>query len=354
MNDLLAINYRTYAKPGFSGGSTGEPLKFYSDYRSSSWRWAALHRDYEWCGYNLGDKQLILWGHFRDLKEYTTLQKFDDYIKRRKVLSSFDMTKESMVGYTEIINGYKPKIIKGYSSALYILATFLESMDIEIQKPAAIITSSEKLFKFQKEKIQLQFHCDVFDDYGNRETSLRAFECKEHSGYHISAENGIIEFMKGNEPVGDGEMGAFLLTDFNNYAMPLIRYEIGDAGIPMDEICPCGRGLPMIKSIEGRIVDIIITPSGRYLPGEFILAIIEYYGIDGIKEYQIIQKKKNLLLIYLVKDSNFKDEKLKIMINVIKQYTGEEMEIIIEFVESIEPSKSGKRRFTISETPLKI
>jgi len=355
LDDLVAINYKQDVMPGYSGGTTtGEPLKFYSDKRSSAWRWAALHRDYRWCGYDLGDKLVVLWGHFGDLKEHTTLQKFDDILKRRRLLSCFDMTNESMAEYIEFLRRFKPKIIKGYSSALYLLAEFMRHNKIEGVEPEAIITTADNLFKYQREIIKSQFCCEVFDDYGNRETSLRAFECKEHSGYHISIENGVLELIMDNEHVEDGEIGAFLITDFNNYTMPFIRYEIGDAGTLTNEICSCGRGLPMIRSIEGRIVDILTTPSGRYLPGEFLIAIFAYYEIEGVKNYQVIQKRKDKLLFKLVKTSNFMDEKLEIMINIIQQYTGDEMEIEIVFVDSIPPSKSGKRRFTISEVPIKF
>lgn len=351
---LIAINYKQNAIPSYTGGSTGEPLKFYMDKRSSACRGAAEYRNHRWCGYDLGDKLAVLWGHFRDLKEHTPFQRFDDILKRRRLLSCFDMTNETMAEYIEFLRRFKPRFIRGYSSALFLLAKFMEYNKNDDVKPAAIITTADKLFKYQREIIESQFCSEVFDEYGNRETSLRAFECKEHSGHHISVENGIIEFIKDNEQVGDGEIGFFLITDFTNYTMPFIRYEIGDAGILTDEICSCGRGLPMMRSIEGRTLDIITTPDGRYLPGEFPIAIFADYGIEGIKEYQIIQKRKDKLLFNLVKDEDFMDEKLETMINVIRQYTGDEMEIEVVFVDSIPLSKSGKRRVTISEVPIKF
>ncbi|MCK4735851.1 MAG: hypothetical protein KAT65_25580, partial [Methanophagales archaeon] len=125
-------------------------------------------------------------------------------------------------------------------------------------------------------------------------------------------------------------------------------------GVPSDEICSCGRGLPLLQSIKGRILDCIITPEGKYLTGEFFPAIFADYDIKGIKEFQIIQKRKDKLSIKLVKGNDFSDEDFSLYLNIIRKQVGEEMKIDIEFVESIPLTRSGKHRPTISEVEMDI
>jgi len=138
----------------------------------------------------------------------------------------------------------------------------MQKNGIDNIKPKAILTTADMLYDYKRKTIEHIFDCDVFDNYSGRDTTLQAAECSEHFGYHLSIENAVVEFVKENEDVYPGETGKIIITDLCNYAMPFIRYEIGDLGVPSDENCPCGRKLPIMKSVKGRILDTIIY-SGR-------------------------------------------------------------------------------------------
>jgi phenylacetate-CoA ligase len=349
--DLCARNYR---KEDFissaTGGSTGTPMNFFIDRKWKACNEGAAYRAWSWSGYEIGDKIAYLWGATQDIKNQNKIINRINYNMLRIIkFNTFKLTQENMQGYIKILRKYKPKAINSYASAAFNLSQYMESQYIEDIKPEAILTTADMLYDYKRKTIERVFGCDVYDYYSGRDTSLQAAECPEHTGYHLSIENAVVEFIKENETVTNGETGKIILTDLCNYAMPFIRYEIGDLGILSDENCPCGRKLPLMKSIKGRILDTIITPDGKMLTGEFFPAIFADYHIKGIEEYQIIQKKKDKLLIKIIKGKNFNNEEFDFFINIIKKNVGNQMKIEVNFVKKIEFTTSGKHRPVISK-----
>jgi len=350
-DELYARNYpKKDLIPNSTGGSTGTPMTFFVNRRWKTCNEAAAYRGWSWSGYELGDKMVHLWSAHQDLKDQNKIiTKIRNHTFRIIKLNTFDLTQENMQEYSKILRKFKPKAILSYASSAYIMSQYIEKSGIEDIRPEAIITTADTLFDYKRKTIERAFGCQVFDSYSGRDTSLQAIECHEHSGYHLSIENAVVEYLRDNEHVASGETGKIILTDLCNYAMPFIRYEIGDLGVPSDDKCPCGRTLPIMKSIKGRILDTIVTPEGKMLTGMFFIALFPDYHIKGIEEYQIIQKRKDKLLIKLVKGENFSDADLNLYVNIIKKNVGDQMEIEIQFVEKIEPTKSGKHRPVISE-----
>jgi len=356
LEDLTTKNHTTEElMPSATGGSTGEPMRFFIDKEWSTCNMAAAYREWSWSGYNLGDKMAYLWGAPQDLSNQAKLKGKIYYLIQRTIwFDAFNMTEKTLDEYVRILRKFKPKVINAYASAIYLMARYMEKRGIDDIRPKAILTTADMLFGYRREVIERVFGCEVFDYYSGRDTTLHAGECREHFGYHLAIENAVIEFIKDNEHVAPGELGKIIITDLSNYAMPFIRYEIGDLGVPSDEICPCGRSLPLLQSIKGRILDTIITPEGKYLTGEFFPAIFSDYDIKGIKEFQIIQKRKDKLLIKLVKGSDYSDEDFSLYLHIIRKHVGEEMKIDVEFVKSIQLTGSGKHRPTISEVDVDV
>ena len=108
-------------------------------------------------------------------------------------------------------------------------------------------------------QIEHAFQAECFDDYSTFEFHHVAYECPRHR-YHLAADNVAVEFVRDGRPARPGEEGEILLTGLTNNAMPLIRYAIGDVGVPGDEICPCGRGFPTMQLIQGRVDDFVVLP----------------------------------------------------------------------------------------------
>jgi len=348
--DLVARNYPERKMKLYStGGSTGEPLRFYVIKKQRSWETAAMLRSNKWCGYRLGDKISLIWGSPIDVSEAEKLNnKVINFFWRRLVLPATELSEEQMRVYAKKLVDFKPKILRGYASAIYLFSKFIEREGLRV-RPEAVITTAEMLFDHQRKEIKEILGCDVYDSYGSREVEEIASECGEHVGYHISAENVVLEFTKNGESVSSGEMGAILVTNLRNYAMPFIRYEIGDLGKPTDETCPCGKGLPLMKSIEGRITDIIVTPK------KFVSAIVleNIFGDLPIRQYQVIQETERKIAVKIVKGTGYSQKDSDFIVEKLNRYLGE-FQIDLQLVDSIPPSESGKRRVVISKVPIKF
>ena len=151
----------------------------------------------------------------------------------------------------------------------------------------------EALQDFQRDLFARVFQCECYSYYGAFETSAIACECPEHSGYHVAAENVIVEVVDvEGRPVAPGQEGRVLTTNLHNYGMPMIRYEIGDLAVTSDRQCPCGRGLPLLAAVNGRTADVLHTTDGRQGPGvslplnvrgsldEVVISCVNRVGVD--------------------------------------------------------------------------
>ena len=334
-----------------TGGSTGEPIHFWVSKLDRSYETAAMIRANCWCnGYDVGDRMALIWASPLDLSESRKFQRrMIDSFMRRSVLNAYQLSEEQMSSFARNIVDLNPKVIRGYASAVYLFACFVEHEGLMV-RPDAIITTAEMLLGRYRRKIEEIFECEVYDSYGSREAEEIASECSEHSGYHIAAENLILEFVKDGEHVASGETGEILVTNLRNYAMPFLRYKIGDLGEPSDEVCSCGRGLPLMKSVRGRITDIIVAPNGNYLS----VFDAPLSSMSQIEAYQIVQEKYDQLVVKIVRGRDYKEEDTEKIINVMKQYLGKDVNLSMNFVSSIPTSKSGKRKFVISKVPLEF
>jgi phenylacetate-CoA ligase len=234
------------------------------------------------------------------------------------------------------------------------MAKYLLENHINNVRPRAVITSAETLLDYMRKTIEEAFGCPVFDFYGSREIGSLAGECEEHSGYHISAENVVMEFVREGEPVATGEEGVILVTNLRNFGMPFIRYNMGDVGRASDEVCGCGRGLPLMSSIEGRVSQFMavydkrlrrVIPVSTAGPGVFSMALMHV----PLERYRIIQESLDRLVIKAVKGEGYSQRHTDFLVEHILKYLGDNITIEVEFVDSLPPLPSGKRSVFISK-----
>jgi phenylacetate-CoA ligase len=190
-----------------------------------------------------------------------------------------------------------------------------------------------------------------------------AFECKEHSGLHIITNNAYIEFVDDQgDHVSPGERGEIIVTGLCNHMMPLIRYRIGDLGIPSDERCPCGRSWPILRSIEGRVNDFLILPSGRRISWLHLYRFMYEGAADAdaclvhnpllISQFQLVQEHRDKIVFRVVKGTQYDPGIVDRMRNKIEAELakqGENLEVTVDVVEEIPPERTGKRRSFISK-----
>jgi phenylacetate-CoA ligase len=348
--ELIAANYpRARLHHNATGGSTGEPTTFYNDREDLDYRSAVVVRDYKWAGLKFGDTHAMLWGAAFDLSRYASLKgRLTNYLLNRHVLPAFDMSEARLELYAAELLRLKPRILTGYTSTLDLLARYATSKGIDL-RPAGlrgVVSSAEMLRPDQRTTIEQAFGCKVFDRYGSREVGCIAHECEEHH-LHVNSENLFVEVVQQGVPVPDGGFGELAITSLNNFGFPFIRYLIGDAGSLSGEACACQRGLPVLANLLGRVLDILVTPEGRFMPGEFFPHLFK--EVPGIQRFQVVQKTPDFLLIRVQPNQAYRQESMDYVLAKTRQFMGETVQIQFELVDELSSSPSGKLRSTVSE-----
>jgi len=346
-DSLIADNVeKSRLMPGRSGGSTGKPTHFYRTIVSGDYVTAATFRNAEWAKWRLGSKYVNISGSHYDHSRFKQFRAklLASYI-RRKDFTAINLSAEKARDYFSVIRRFKPIVLWGYASGVYALSKFAHNLGEDDITFDSIIVSSDILFDEQRKFIEETFRCNVFNLYGSREAHI-AGECERRKGFHIAAESVYIEVVdEHNQPI-IGKPGRILVTDLRNLGFPMIRYEIGDVATRTEKLCPCGRGLPLLESINGRIEDFIVTPSGGIVsPPAFTVPFSDVVNID---DYQIIQNKIDSVDVLLVKTSKFIEDDFDHLKYALQDMLGKDMSINFKFVNAIDRGVSGKRRVVIS------
>jgi phenylacetate-CoA ligase len=352
--DLIAENFsrlqarniaRFRHRPYATGGTSGRHLHFLNTQKTFDYHMAATFRGWRWMGWDFGEKYAHIWGASRDIREELKpkarlRQALTD---RRILIQALMFTEESLTRDLERLVKFQPRFIMSYPSALMIVVRAMKRRRLRL-KLDGVSTTSETLYSWQRETIETFFGCPVTDDYGGRESSIKAIQC-ERGRYHIAIENGVLETVRGTRPVS-GEMGKVLLTEFHNFAMPLIRYENTDVATLSGASCSCGRSLPLLDGIQGRVSDIFVTRDGRLIPAQFFMVVL--IDLPG-ESYQVIQETTDEILIKIVKGRDFDERKLESVRRELRRWLGDETRIEVDTVTEIPLTASGKRRYFFSK-----
>lgn len=333
-----------------TGGSTGVPVEILKDPHSVELVNATGMRVFRWAGWNMGDPVGMIWGNpptDRSVKERLR----DMLIGPDIYLDTMKLTDESMRAFVEEWRALKPTLLRGHSHSIYIFASFCQNQGITAVRPKAIISSSMMLLPSERKVIEAAFACPVTDLYGCEEVGLIACECEQHNGMHIDMENNFVELIdsNGNE-VEPGQDGAVVVTNLINRAFPLVRYRLGDVASLANRTCPCGRTLPLMNSISGRVADFLVRKDGSVVAGVSLVerTLTEF---PGIAQMQIVQEDIDNITLKIVKDTNFTEQTAASLVQEFKQSVGAHNTIQLEYVTGIPQERSGKYRFSISKVP---
>ncbi len=334
--------------PVTTSGSTGEPLTLYAEKTQLEMRWATTLRNIEWTGYRFGDRQVRLWHSTLGMSSFQAIkERLDAFFTRRKFFPAFQMNEETIGDYIEFLRQKRPVLIDGYAEAFNLIAYYLKGHNVDGIRPKGLVSSAQTLSQESREVIEQAFHAKVFDKYGSREFSGIAHECEAHAGHHVNAESYIVEIIRDGRPAAPGETGEVVVTDLTNYCVPLIRYALGDLATAAAGPCPCGRGLPLIGEIQGRVQAIIIGTNGCFLPGTFFAHLLKDYG-HILKQFQVVQERLGAIAFNVVKGPRFSDAELEKILALFRGHLGEDMEIEVHFVDSIALVRTGKHRHSVS------
>jgi phenylacetate-CoA ligase len=337
-----------------TSGSTGEPFVCYADRAQLEFRWAATLRSQEWTGYRFGDPTVRLWHQTIGMTQSQALkEQADAWFANRTYIPVFDMTEAKLQSLVKLISERQPTLIDGYAEAFNFLAQFLEARQGLDFRPKAIMSSAQSLPDSSRARIEKAFGCKVFDKYGAREFSGVAYESDAHNGHLVVAEGYIVEILVDGRPAEPGEVGEVVITDLNNYCMPFIRYRIGDLAEAVDngEPSACGRGLPRIGAIQGRVQSIIQGTDGHFVPGTFFAHLLKEYDY-AIKRFQVVQEELGCIKMYVVKSARYSDDTMDEIKAQIKRHLGAGLRIDLEFTDNIALVRTGKHLASVSKLPI--
>ena len=265
-------------------------------------------------------------------------------IRRKEGLSVFEPLEIQIKKLEKV----KPDALWGYPSGIKLIATAIKEKEIKDISPRLIFTASELLDPKTRNFINSVFNVDLIDVYVAEEGGCMAWECKEHSGYHVNMDTVLMEFVDENgNRVNTGERGKVVITNLHSFAMPIIRFELGDFAIPTYQECPCGRPGYLIKAIEGRCDDFLKLTNNKFISPRILVPIIE--SIPGVSEFELVQEKIDEIFVYIVKMKEYRDTVIVEGINTeLKKIFGNNISVNTKIVENIPRENSGKLRSVIS------
>lgn len=330
-----------------TGGTTGTQQYLWLS-KETLGAWFALFeaRSRRWYGVGRHDRWAILGGQLvapvrRDKPPFWVW----NMAMNQLYLSVFHLSPKNIPAYLGAIKDHRIVYLLGYPSAIYRLA--LETLDQKLVAPPlkVVITNAETLLDFQRETIAAAFQCPVRDAYGMAEIAAAAGEC-EMGNMHIWPEAGHIEIVADthDEPLLAGQAGRLIATGLLNPDMPLIRYQTGDRATRTDVSCPCGRTLPLLQGIDGRVEDVVITRDGRHV-GRLDAV---FKADPHVREAQIIQEDWGKLRVLFVPAEGYSSRDGDVIVQRLHDRVGDDMTVVLEAVDEVPRMANGKFRAILS------
>ena len=332
-----------------TGGSSGEPLVFYIGKDRVSHDVAAKWRATRWWGVDIGDPEIVVWGSPIELGAQDWLRSLRDRVLRTTLLPAFEMSELKLDGFLAEIRARRPAMLFGYPSALAHIARHAASRgqrmnDVGIR--VAFVTS-ERLYPEQREQIARTFGCRVANGYGGRDAGFIAHECPSGS-MHITAEDIIVEIVDAEGRLqAPGHAGEIVVTHMATGSFPFIRYRTGDVAVLDQRACACGRGLPLIKEIQGRTTDFVVAQDGTVMHGLALVYIVR--DLPGVVKFKIVQESVDYTRVLLVAAADFDRGHAAQIRAAMTQRLGAGVTVEVEFVDDIPAEASGKYRYVTSK-----
>ncbi len=241
-----------------------------------------------------------------------------------------------------------PRYLLGYPSVLLEIARLLERQGRTLPRLGELRTFGEILEPECRAVCQRVFGVKIVDMYSSQEVGYLALQCPEHEHYHVMSENLLVEILDDQgQPCRAGETGRVIVSTLHNFAMPLLRYDIGDYA-EVGHPCSCGRGLPTLRRIMGRQRNLLVMPNGErrwpiFDAGE------RPEDLPPLRQFQVVQRSLSQIDLNVVHDSDFSPQEAEIVRRYVQQMLGHPFEVTIRRVDAIPRSRSGKFEDFISE-----
>jgi phenylacetate-CoA ligase len=332
-----------------TGGSSGEPLVFFIGKDRVSHDVAAKWRATRWWGVDIGDPEIVIWGSPIELGAQDRLRGARDRILRTTLLPAFEMTDAKLDEFVATIRTIRPRMIFGYPSALVHIARHAARRGWRLDDLGIVVAfvTSERLYDHQRTEIAQAFGCSVANGYGGRDAGFIAHECPQR-GMHVSAEDIIVEIVAADgSVVPPGQAGEIVVTHLATRDFPFIRYRTGDVGILDEAACPCGRGLPLLREIQGRTTDFVVAHDGTVMHGLALIYVLR--DLPEISSFKIVQESRERVRVMVVPAKPLTVAVRDAIDEGLRARLGRAVTVEIEVVDEIPAERSGKFRYVVSK-----
>jgi phenylacetate-CoA ligase len=352
-----------------TSGSTGEPFSFYLDRKAMPLAFASHIFFDSWCGLRPFERyvRIVMPPTARPKLASgisvaararwmiaNRLQHIYESLTQQKICV-MEVDRDQVESIYHRLEKFRPTFILGYTSTLALMAHELLDRRMRLSHPVrGVITIAETLTPQRREIIEAYFNAPIINRYGLREFGTWSAQNCSHAPtqLHINTEMVVCEILREDgSAASPGEKGRVVLTDLHNYARPFIRYDTGDLAIAGSGPCNCGRGFPLLDSLDGRSLESIFTKSGKEINPVVLGRYLREGGpsslysnhLESIKHYQLVQETPESVRLVVVAKQDFDElsrERLKIDLS---RLLGEDMSIAVEVVDEIKCESSGKR-----------
>lgn len=331
-----------------TGGSSGEPLIFYTGLARKSHDVAAKWRATRWWGVDIGDTELVVWGSPIELGAQDYVRRLRDLLLRSHLLPAFEMSADNLDHFVSRIRATRPVMLFGYPSSLALIARHARARGLRLDNLGVrvVFVTSERLYDEQRQEISSAFGCPVANGYGARDAGFIAHECPAGS-LHVSSEDIVVETVQPDgTAAGHGRPGEIVVTHLATRDFPFVRYRTGDVGVLGSERCECGRGLAVLREIEGRTTDFVVAQDGTVMHG--LALIYTLRDLRGVERFKIEQLSLDCTVVRVVAVPPFGAAEEAQIRHDFKARLGAGVEVRIELVPEIAAESSGKFRYVSS------
>jgi phenylacetate-CoA ligase len=227
------------------------------------------------------------------------------------------------------------------------VAQIVGDEDPRVIHPRFIVVGAEVLTPSMRHQLTKAFASPVFNTYASQEFNLIAWECKETGEFHTCDDGMIVEVLKDGRPAAMGERGEVVGTNLHSFAMPFIRYRLGDIVTKGSATCPCGQPFSTIREVQGRMSDYFPLPQGRMIHPDEIIGIL-HSKAPWIREYQLLQEREDLTVLRVVPSVSPSPQELSLMQEPVTKLLGQGVEFRVVLVPEIQLEPSGKFRISRS------
>jgi phenylacetate-CoA ligase len=334
-----------------TSGSTGAEHAFLLDRETNAVEFAYYWRYWNWAGYRLGDRFAEFSSSYFSREGLHQRPFVRQPFTGRLLLNSLSFTRASAMAYAQAIERHGARFLKGLPSVLGFFARFLRDAGKDRLGLAAIFTTGELLLPSQRALLESCLGGSVYDSYGQMERLVAISECSQRR-MHVNSDYGLLEFGADDEDGESSETGrssrGCLGTSLYNRSMPLLRYELGDVIEPEASgvRCACGRGLPLVRAITGRVSDSLATPDGRIVPTLFLV----FRDVAGIEAGQFVHEAADRLSIRVVASEAFTETEHARLLTLVRWHVGPSMALAVARVrpEELVLDPSGKLKMIVS------